>query len=112
MPSFMVGRLVIHQARDSARVVASSASGEQSILKNKYANISRNSWNPVILVKSLARYTRLEALKLPTPIPILVVHAEGYVDSAPTPDLQIDTGQRSAISRKFVQKHNGLLITT
>lgn len=56
----------------------------------------------MILVKSLARYARLEALKLPTLILILVVYAEGYVDSAPTQDLQIDIGQRSAISRKFV----------
>lgn len=95
-------------------VVVASASGEQRtvLLKKKYANIKRNPWNPVILSKLLARYTRLKVWTHFTLILILVVHAEGYVNNTPTQDLQIDTGQRSATSGKFVEKHNGLLITT
>ena len=65
----------------------------------------------MILTNLLLRYARLKAWKLPTPFLFLVVYAEGYVNSATALDL-IDTGQRSAISRKFIYKHNGLLITT
>lgn len=83
--SLCVGRLVIHQARDSSSSLPLVES--KVLLKNKYANIRRNSLRSVILTNFLVRSTRLKAWKLLIPILILVVYAEGYVNSAPAQDL-------------------------
>lgn len=80
-----VGRLVIHQSRNSARVVVASASGEQRIPTEE--QVRKHLAQPPEFSDTgqiACTLHSIEGSEAFHPILILVVYAEGYVNSAPT----------------------------